>query len=273
VKAAMGLTVGHLTDLHVVARGDSLFGVDTVRNAERAIAHLAEFSPHPDVVIVTGDVTAHGEPSEYAVARQLLDDLGTPYYVVPGNHDRRGPFVAEFGSHAPVTADGFVQYTVDVGGVRLVGLDTLDEGVDGGLLSSGRLAWLSDALAVEAPTLVFLHHPPFATGIAWMDEAALSGASDFAEILARHPEVALVACGHIHRAISATVGSARVAVGPSTAFEVYLDLVPDNPRRVVMGPPAYLVHHYDGTMWVTHETHLDESVVIDIAAYDMGSYE
>ncbi len=253
-----GTVVGHLSDTHIVRRGDRIFGIDTVSRLEDAIADLIDLSPRADVVIVTGDITAHGEPDEYAVARELFDSIGVPTVVVPGNHDRRAPFVRAFGS--ATTDTGFVQSAVDVNDIRVVAVDSLDEDRDGGVLSSDRLVALSLVLDEEPgrPTVICLHHPPFATGIGWMDEQDLIGADQLADVVAAHPQVGLIACGHIHRSISANVGPARVAVAPSTAFSVHLDLaIEDATRGVVMGPPAYAVHRYDRGMWVSHVTQVD----------------
>jgi Icc protein len=247
--------VGHLTDTHVVPRGDTLLGIDTVTHLEAAVDDMAHLDPRPDVVVVTGDVTARGEPEAYAVALDVLNRLELPLLVVPGNHDDRAAFVDVFRPH--LIDGGFVQEVLDVGDIRLVAVDTLDEGHDGGLLSEERLAALADALdgAPGRPTVVCMHHPPFATGIEWMDDAALQGVTNFERLIAGHPQVGLIACGHIHRSIASNFAQARVAVGPSTAFEVHLDLGHD--RGVVAGPPAYALHRFDRGQWVTHIARVD----------------
>jgi Icc protein len=247
--------VGHLTDTHVVPRGDSLFGIDTVAQLEAAVDDMARLNPRPDVVVVTGDVTARGERDAYVVALDLLERLELPLLVVPGNHDDRAAFVEVFRPH--LIDGGFVQEVLDVGELRVVAVDTLDEGRDGGSLSEERLAALGDVLddAPGRPTVVCMHHPPFATGIEWMDEAGLEGVTNFERLIASHPQVGLIACGHIHRSISSNLGQTRVAVAPSTAFEVHLDLGHD--RGVVAGPPAYALHRFDRGQWVTHVARVD----------------
>ena len=49
-----------------------------------------------------------------------------------------------------------------------------------------RLKWLREALisAGEAPTYIFMHHPPFDIGIDWIDKIKLLEVEEFAEILA-----------------------------------------------------------------------------------------
>jgi 3',5'-cyclic AMP phosphodiesterase CpdA len=70
--------------------------------------------------------------------------------------------------------------------VRLVGLDSLVPGVSYGALSTETLDFLDTALAVEPAvlTIVFLHHPPFASGIKHMKRIGLQvGAERLREIV------------------------------------------------------------------------------------------
>jgi 3',5'-cyclic AMP phosphodiesterase CpdA len=256
------MIIGHLSDLHVTEQSDRLCGViDTHAATAEAVRHLSSLNPRPDAVIVTGDLTGHGRADEYAAARLLLDELPVPYFVIPGNHDRREPLLAAFVGHAWATDRGVVQYAVEDLPVRLVALDSVDEGRDEGKLDAERRAWL-DATLTESPgqpTIVFLHHPPIRSGIWWMDTAGLAGAAELDALLSGHPQVGLVACGHIHRNIAAVVGHARVSVAPSPAFAVHLDLEPGQPPRAAWEPGACLVHVYRDGQFVTH-TLLTEEV-------------
>jgi Icc protein len=70
-----------------------------------------------------------------------------------------------------------LQYAVDLGPVRLVVLDTVVPQEGRGRLCKHRLRWLDERLAENPqPTLIAMHHPPFATGIAHMDALGLEGA-------------------------------------------------------------------------------------------------
>ncbi len=90
----------------------------------------------------------------------------SPFYVLPGNHDDRRALSRHF--DVPGGDGEPVQYSVDLGPLRLVVLDTTIPGEDAGALDAERLDWLDNELAV-APgqlTLVAMHHPPLLTGIA-----------------------------------------------------------------------------------------------------------
>ncbi len=255
-----GLIIAQITDLHVVAPGQRLAGVvDTNSMAEAAISHLNGLVPRPDLVLGTGDLVDNGEPSEYMRLREIFDDLEIPYYLIPGNHDRRAPLLEFFAGHVESGPSGFIQYTIEGHPVRLVALDTLNEGTQDGLLCNERLAWLDETLrqAPDRPTLIFMHHPPFETGIWWMDTSGLSGASDLREVIARHPQVARIVCGHIHRPIQVGWGGTLVSIAPSTAHQVHLDLVPENKPHFILEPPACQLHFFDGRDLITHTTYVN----------------
>jgi 3',5'-cyclic-AMP phosphodiesterase len=254
------MIIAQITDLHVVERGQKMGGmIDTNGMAMAAVAHVKGLDPRPDILLATGDLADHGRPAEYAFLREVLDSAQMPYYLIPGNHDRRAPLLEAFAGHAHATASGFVQYAIDDFPVRLVALDTLIEEREDGLLCSERLAWLDETLqrAPDRPTLIFMHHPPFETGVWWMDSAGLSGAAALRRIVARHPQVGRIVCGHIHRPIHASWGTALVTVAPSTAHQVHLDLVPESVPHFIMEPPACLLHVFDGETFITHTSYIN----------------
>lgn len=120
---------------------------------------------------------------------------------------------------------GFLHYTIEAGGLRIVVLDTVVPGEGGGELCAARLAWLKEQLAQhKVPTVIAMHHPPFATGIAHMDAISLKGADAFEEIVAGHAQVRRIVCGHLHRAIQADVAHTTAITAPSVAHQIVLNL-------------------------------------------------
>src|SRR6185312_14513659 len=127
----------------------------------------------PDAVLVSGDLTEFGGPDEYAMVRELIDPIGAPVHAIAGNHDDRGALRAAFGLLGEA-ADP-VQWAVDLGPLRLIGLDTTIPGRADGALDAERLEWLDAELArvPDQPTLLAMHHPPIATGVAPWDAIGL----------------------------------------------------------------------------------------------------
>ena len=107
-------------------------------------------------------------------------------------------------------------------------------------LCAERLAWLEDVLTSgrERPTVVFMHHPPFRTGIDHMDVIGLAAGDAFGAIIERHPQVERVLCGHLHRAIQVRWRGTLAATAPSTAHQVALDLRPGADGVFALEPPG-----------------------------------
>jgi 3',5'-cyclic AMP phosphodiesterase CpdA len=216
------MLIAQMTDLHVVGRGQLCQGrVPTSAQLREAVAHVNGLEPRPDVVLATGDLTDHGTAEEYEVLREILAALRPCLYLIPGNHDHRDRFLEAFSDHAYLPRPGarFAHYVVEEHPVRLIGLDTTVAGQHHGELCDERLGWLDVALAAapHRPTVIFMHHPPFRTGIRWLDAVGLHGGRKMAAIVARHPQVQRVACGHIHRPIQAAWAGTIAATAPSTS--------------------------------------------------------
>ena len=244
------MLIAQITDTHVStpeSRNDRDFR--TAEHLERAVAHLGALTPRPDVVLATGDLVERGDMDEYARLRELLEPLAMPVYVIPGNHDDREHLARVFGHHRYLPRDGgFIQYVVEDWPVRLVALDTLIPGESGGRLCAERLAWLDARLAesAERPTVVFMHHPPFVTGMRKMDEMGLEGSGALAAVIRRHPQVERLACGHLHRSIVRRFAGTVACTGPATAHQLALDLGEIPRLATVMEPPACLLHLWLG---------------------------
>src|SRR5688500_6288942 len=99
-----------------------------------------------------------------------------PVYLIPGNHDSREQMRASFPDHRYLAqSPQFIQYAIEDYPVRLLALDTVIPKKSGGELCEERLDWLEAKLreAPDRPTLVMMHHAPFATGLSYMDGIGL----------------------------------------------------------------------------------------------------
>jgi len=257
------MLIAQLTDLHVRPVGEPANRVvETNAFTERALRAVASLRPHPDVVVITGDLTECGLDAEYAnLAGLLRQYLPMPVFVIPGNHDRREAFRRGLAHLPGVTSDPqFVQYAVDGHAVRLVMLDTLVPGAGHGELSAGRLSFLEQTLAAapDRPTIIAMHHPPFACGIGHMDRINLRDAQAFSGVIARHRQVERIICGHVHRPVVARVAHAIASIAPSVAHQVELTFDPHDAGAFIFEPPAYQLHRWTAADGIVSHTVLVE---------------
>jgi len=190
-----------------------------------AVVDAIRTSPEqPDAVLVSGDLAENAVDAEYEQARELVALLEAPLYVLPGNHDDRDTLRRHF--EVPGTGAEPIRYTVDLGPLRLVTLDTTRPGEDAGALDGEQLHWLDAELAAapELPTLVAMHHPPIVTGMPSCDEVGLPAAHRYAlgEVIRRHRQVRRIVAGHVHRLIVADLAGRPVLTVPSTYVQTQL---------------------------------------------------
>lgn len=254
-----------LSDPHITQPGRLICGrVDTAAALRHAVERVLQIRPRPVAVLISGDLVDAGHPAEYAQLRAVLaplTDAGLPLALLPGNHDARGPLQAAFadlpGVHCGEPGAAALQYALDLPGpLRLVVLDSLVPGQPQGGFDDARLDQARALLAERPsmPTLVALHHPPHATGLAAMDAMALQqGLDGFEALIAAHPQVLRVVCGHLHRMTLGRIAHASVVSAPSTAHQIALELAPDAPLGVALETPGWLIHAWGpGLEPVTH---------------------
>jgi Icc protein len=240
------LIIAQISDLHIKREGELSCGVvDTFSMLRRCVAHMLALPQRPALLLASGDLVDSGTAEEYASLRRLLAPLGIPAYLIPGNHDDRAALRREFADQPWLRQwEPFIQYAIDDWPLRIVALDTVIPGDDGGRLCDERLAWLEAALAAapRQPTLVMMHHPPFRTWMTGMDRHGLEAPEKFAAVIGGHPQVERIVCGHMHRSIEARIGRVPVSVCPSPAHQITLDMAPGVHASFTMEPPAYQLH-------------------------------
>ncbi|HKT99928.1 MAG TPA: phosphodiesterase [Paraburkholderia sp.] len=258
------MLLAQISDLHIKQPGALAYRrVDTAASLARTVASLNALAPRPDAVLVTGDLVDGGSVDEYRHLKTLLAQLDIPYWLLAGNHDGRDALRAVFPERAELRSDGaFIQYAVDLGPLRLIALDSTKPGQSAGTLCAARLNWLAQQLdtAHGKPTVVALHHPPFDCGIGHMDTIRLDDAAARAleTLIAQHPNVERVLCGHVHRPMFVRFGGTIACAVPAPAHQVTLDLAPDAPSTFTLEPPAYALHRYDEKSGiVTHHAYVD----------------
>ena len=262
------MLIAQITDLHLGFDPDNPAEFNRKR-LDQVIRAFNDMTRKPDILFATGDLVDRGDVASYRRLRSALGAVPCPVWLAAGNHDVRENLATIF-PEMPF-ADGFLQYVVESAALRFIILDTMEEGRHGGAYCETRAAWLRARLDEEPdkPTVIVLHHPPIETGIDWMTtvpsepwvvrlEAALAG----------HDQIVGMICGHIHRSIVTSWAGRQLAICPSTAPQVALDLTPLDPATpdgrpmIVADPPAYALHYWNGQALVSHFDTTDEHVVL-----------
>ncbi|MGW3034039.1 metallophosphoesterase [Streptomyces sp. NPDC001178] len=182
------LSIALCNDLHL---GETTAGLVTGMPLMRGITQEHGRAPYPeimsravveearrrgaDVLLAAGDISAGGAAEDLAEAKRILDGFGAhgqDYFVVRGNHDRPGHGNCRScdGGCGDSFRDGFLggdrpaYFARELGGLRIVGLDTYEKdgnGADSGGLGAEQLAWFRARLREngDQPTVVFGHHP------------------------------------------------------------------------------------------------------------------
>ena len=252
------MLICQISDTHIKANRRLVYErVDTAGALERCVAEIQRLKQRPDVLLFTGDIGDYGTAGEYALVRELLAPLAMPVYLIPGNHDSREQMRASFPDHAYMAqSPNFIQYAVEEYPVRILALDTAIPKKSAGELCEERLDWLDEKLrqAPDRPTLVMMHHAPFATGLSYMDGIGLiSGTERLGSIIERNPQVERIVCGHLHRTIVRRFHGTVASTCTSPAHQSDLDLEPGATPMFRMEPPGFQLHFWTEQMGlVTH---------------------
>lgn len=246
-----------LTDLHIREPGRKAYGrLDTAPYLRSAIDTILSCPQAPTAIVLTGDLTDFGRVAEYEHLRELLSPLSCPVFMLPGNHDDPDHLRQVFSDHDYLGCDGAVLYSVPVGELHLVALDTTVPGHSHGALDTQRIDWLEAELATLStrPVVIAMHHPPFDTQIGHMDQIGmLHGRGQLARVISRHPNVERVICGHLHRAIDVRFAGTLASTSPAPAHQVVLDLHPRAASQWNLEPGGFRIHAWTNAAGlVTH---------------------
>jgi 3',5'-cyclic AMP phosphodiesterase CpdA len=206
----------HLSDIHFGAQHDELVGSLLADIWER----------HPDLVVVSGDLTQRARRGQFKDARAFLDRLPRPVLTVMGNHDvplfdlpRR--FVSPTGRYRKYVTPA-LDPVIDVPGLVAIGLDSMPSWRWKAGHISSRQADLVRKILGRSPSLAWrvlvTHHPVLPANLSSLrGRQRLVDACDQAG-------VAMFLSGHTHTAsvdviaLSGDVGHHALAVVAGTAI-------------------------------------------------------
>jgi len=165
-----------------------------------------------DFVLVLGDITKDSEPLNHVRAKDMLDRLNAPYYVLPGNHDVNKTyienelgiedFVENFQGHG--YTDNRSYYSLDPSpGVHLVSLDSASDSrladTWAGGLSEEQIEWLDEDLnETEDETVIIMAHHALINHTGKNDSNwYIDNRDEVKEIMKKHG-AQIIFTGHLH---------------------------------------------------------------------------
>ena len=245
-------TILHLSDTHLLAGNAPLGGrYDTAANLRRTLDAVEGLGIRPDAIVFTGDLTDLGEPDAYRALRAAIEPvaerLGAPVVWVAGNHDERPAMRRHLLDLEPTELP--VTSVSDLGGLRLIALDTTVPGWHHGDLDDEQLAWLQGVLSTPAPlgTILAMHHPPLPSHIPLFDILELRDQGRLAEAIAG-TDVRAILAGHLHYSTSGTFAGIPVSVSAATCYTMDLARPAAEVNGMDAGQSFHLVHVYDDTI-------------------------
>ena len=240
-----------ISDTHIAKNGELISEcLDSVSALRRLVLRIAEVQLEVgqiDAILVSGDISDDGSAESYEIFKSILKPLDLPMFVVPGNHDKRLEFRNAFSGLGYLPETGKLNWHKSLGFVDLIGLDTLIEEQGGGELDETTLTFLETKLNSldNQPIVLILHHPPFKSGIKFMDSIGLIGGCErLTDILSSFSGNLILVCGHIHRNVSTIIGGHSVISSPSVCSSFLYNIHNDAPVGFLKQEGGMLLHQF-----------------------------
>ena len=240
----------HLTDLHLSAPGEPVWGVDPHDRASRVLDEIAGHHGDAAFCVISGDLANDCDPRAYRWLAERLRGFPLRTVLMTGNHDERAAMRAALPGLMD-DGNGFVQGALDTDEGRFLFLDThKDPTVTAGESCAARRDWLRARLdeARGRPVRIFMHHPPFDIGVPRMDRIRLEEADAFAALLDGR-DVRHLFFGHVHRPVFVHWRGIPCTALPGTAHQIPLS---EASGRFTLEPAMYAVVLIEGDRTVVH---------------------
>ena len=241
------MSIVQITDIHLFgSENHKMLGMPTIKSFQAIVDKLHAFGNELDLLLVTGNLSGDGNLQSYDNLQSLLNPLRIPVYWLPGNND------------CAIAMDNILNMgmisrrkSFKRGGWNFILLDSCVPGCSHGYLAGKTLDRLNRELTIlgDNPTLVALHHPPFAVNSPWLDHSGLQNPQELFAVLDRHPQVKLVLFGHIHQEFQRQRGQVHYLGTPSTGLQFRTQ----SPTLMIDSkyPGFRLLKLYPNGMWET----------------------
>ncbi len=205
-----------ITDLHIYSKDELINGVDTRNNFIKILKKVSGI-PH-DMVVITGDLSffdADIEVYQWIKNQLNIFDIKN-YHIIGGNHDDAKTLAKSFNLEKDLHDDE-LYYFIEP---NFIFLDTIK-----GFCSEEQMKWFEKKILEikDRNPIVFMHHPPFKSGVPHMDNKyAFEQPDQFSDICNLTKQDTYVFCGHYHNEISLLKNNINMFITPSTYLQIYM---------------------------------------------------
>lgn len=187
-------TLIQISDTHLMDQAALEFlRMNPESNFQAVMRDIQQHYPQLDALVHTGDLAQVPSTETYQRYLNFMQSLGIQHYHIPGNHDDPATF--------PFYRDLNQAHIFHLGKWSVVLLNSAVEGQIDGWIDEQQLKQLDEALTQHAQqhVIVACHHHPFSMNSAWIDQHRLKNTENLTDVLARHKNVKIVLCGHVHQ--------------------------------------------------------------------------
>lgn len=228
-------TIIQISDTHLMDHQDLKFvSMNPEQSFHEVIQDVQAQFPKLDAIVHTGDLAQVPLPQTYERYLQFMQNLKIPHYQIPGNHDRADIF--------PFHEQLNRAHAIHFGTWTMVLMNSAVKGKVDGWVAEEQLQQLDEILTTypEKHVIIACHHHPFAMESHWIDQHKLKNAEHLMDVIAKHANVKIVLCGHVHQDSSNTWKNVHFLSTPSTSVQ----FKPHSPTFALdQAQPGYRVLH------------------------------
>lgn len=166
------------------------------------VIQLFNFRIKPDVVLLAGDILDNNIKSEelYKKIKKILEDLESPYVIIPGNHDNHADFYEEFGEYPD---------HVDINGFRIIPFDDPELPRFNAVRTDKDLVRLQKNISEFDGPIISLQHVPLIEADKNPCREHFTNADEIIEMI-RNGNGGITIAGHAHAGVENAIESNNV---------------------------------------------------------------
>ncbi len=207
---------------------------------------VADINQMTDVafVVLTGDITELGTDDEIRRAKEILNELKVPWYIIPGNHDTGW---SESGGQSFIKIFGSDKFSFEYEGIRFLGCASGPYlRMSDGHVPRSHITWLEYELSTlkKDQPVIFLNHYPIDNG--------LDNWYEITDRLRQYNTWAIL-CGHGHankamnfEDIPGVMGRSNLRAKDSIGGYNLVDVRPDSMIFFVRRPGTTIMRQWTG---------------------------